>query len=356
MTSEVAFQVQSDFMKSITRRDFLKLGGLTLASLAFTPFLPEFNDYEDFELVRIAKDPVSVYEKPSDSSQIVTTWPRDSLVHIYDTVMAETPGNNPHWYRVYGGFMNAARVQKVRIHYNVPLSFIPPSKLLAEFTVPFTKAYRYNQWDGWFQDEMLPLYYSSIQWITSIDTGPDGKAWYVVQDEADKNMSYFVPAAHLRPIFPDEISPLSPDVPAGQKSIDVNLATQTLTCFEGDHVFMTAPVSSGVTGLYDTPAGNFNIMVKLPSRKMSTTSRFADDIIPLVGVPWTSFFTGEGHAFHGTYWHDNFGFPMSHGCVNMRNADALTLFRWATPAATFDEINKQTLDIKGYGTFVHIHY
>ena len=105
-----------------------------------------------------------------------------------------------------------------------------------------------------------------------------------------------------------------------------------------------------------TPAGNFNIMVKLPSRNMSTTSPLADDVIPLVGVPWSSFFTSKGHAFHGTYWHNNFGFPMSHGCVNMRNEDALWLFRWSQPTAGFDDINKSTLDVKGYGTPVDVHY
>ncbi len=341
-------------MKSISRRDFLKLGGLTLASLAFTSFLPEFSTFEDMELVRVAKDPVSVYKKPTDESQIVNTWPRDSLIHIYDTVQVETPGNNPHWYRVYAGYMNAARLQKVRIHYNVPLSSIPPTKLISEVTVPYTQAYRYNQWDGWFPT--YRLYYSSTQWITGIDTGPDGKAWYVVQDEADKNLSYFVPAVQLRPISPDEFTPISPMMPLENKRIDVNLSTQTLTCYEYDQVVFTTQVSSGVKGLFDTPSGNFNIQVKLPSRNMSTTSPLADDVIPLVGVPWTSFFTTEGHAFHGTYWHDNFGFSMSHGCVNMRNEDALWLFRWTRPTAGFENVNKQTLDVKGYGTPVYIHY
>jgi hypothetical protein len=340
-------------MKPISRRDFLKLGGLTLASLAFTYFLPEYSGYEDMDLVRVAKDPVSVYKKPSDTSQITNTWPRDSLVHVYDTVQVPTPGNNPSWYRVYGGYMNASRLQKVRIRYNVPLTSVPATKLLSEVTVPYTQAYRYNQWDGWFPT--YRLYYSSTQWITGIDSGPDGKAWYVIQDEADKNLHYFVPAVQLRPISPEEFTPISPNVPIENKRIDVNLTSQTLTCYEYDQVFFTTQVSSGVMMLFDTPSGDFNIMDKLPSRNMSTTSHLADDVIPLVGVPWASFFTSEGHAFHGTYWHDNFGVPMSHGCVNMRNEDALKLFRWTRPEAGFEQINKQLLDVRGHGTFVHIH-
>jgi lipoprotein-anchoring transpeptidase ErfK/SrfK len=142
----------------------------------------------------------------------------------------------------------------------------------------------------------------------------------------------------------------------GQKRIDVDLTRQALTCYESDKIVFATQVSTGQGALLATPVGDFNIMVKLPSRNMSTTSPLADDIIPLMGVPWTSFFTDKGHAFHGTYWHNNFGYTMSHGCVNMRNADALWLFRWSSPTAAFDNINKSTLDVKGYGTPAHVHY
>ena len=341
-------------MKPISRRDFLKLGGLALASLAFTSFLPEFTGFDDVDLVRVAKDPVSVYKQPDDTSQIVNTWQRDSLIHVYETVNSGTPGYNPIWYRVFGGYMHRARLQKVRIHYTTPLSVIPATKLMSQVTVPFTEAYRYNKWDGWYK--IYRLYYSSIQWITDVGTGPDGKAWYIVQDEADKNVHYFVPAEQLQPISPEEITPIAPDVPIGRKHIDVNLTSQTLNCFENGGIVFTTLVSTGLPGLLATPSGNFNIQDKLPARNMSTTSRLADDFIPLVGVPWCSFFTDEGHAFHGTYWHDNFGVPMSHGCVNMRNEDAKWLYRWSLPSSKFEDINKQTLDTKGFGTSINIHY
>jgi lipoprotein-anchoring transpeptidase ErfK/SrfK len=342
-------------MKPISRRDFLKLGGLALTGLAFTSFLPEVTQFEDVELVRVAKDPVSVYKAPDDTSRIINTWNRDDLVHVYETVQAATPAYNPIWYRVFGGYMHRARLQKVRIQYNTPLASVPNTKVLSEVTVPYSDPYRYNKRDGWSRHPKYRLYYSSTQWITGIDTGPDGKAWYIVQDVSDKSVSYFVPAAQLRPIAPEAIAPLSPDVPIGKKQIDVNLSNQTLTCFEYDTVVFRVSVSSGVAGL-DTPVGSFHIQNKLPSQNMSTTSLLADDVIPLVGVPWVSFFTEVGHALHGTYWHDNFGVPMSHGCVNMRNEDALWVFRWALPTAGYSQISQQTLDVKGNGTIVNIHY
>lgn len=332
----------------------MKLGGLTLTSLAFTTFMPEFTGFESGELVRVAKDPVSVFKEPTDTSPIVHTWVRDDLVNVYDTIYTETTGATSYWYRVFGGYMNAARLQKVRIRYNTPLTSIPETKLLAEVTVPYTQAYRYNQWDGWFP--IYRLYYTSIQWVVGVDAGPDGRPWYIIQDEADKNLTYFVPAEQLQPISPAEIAPTSTGIPSGQKRVDVNLSTQTLTCLENGQPVYTTLISSGLPGLFDTPAGIFHIEDKLPSRNMSTTSRLADDVIPLVGVPWCSFFTQEGHAFHGTYWHENFGLPMSHGCVNMRNEDALWLFRWSHPVSGFDDLNKQTLDVKGYGTIADIHY
>jgi len=341
-------------MKTISRRDFLKLGGLTLASLAFTSFLPEFTGFEDIDLVRVAYHSVSVYKAPDDKSQIVGTWYRDDLVHVYETVQAATPVYNPIWYRVFGGYMHRERLQKVRLHYNPPLTSVPDTKLLAELTVPYAQVYRYNQWDGWTAD--YRAYYSTIHWLTGIDTGPDGKAWYRLQDESDES-SYFIPTAQLRPIPPEEIAPISPEISIDHKYIEVKLGTQTLTCYENNQAVLTADVSTGLFGLYDTPSGRFNIQDKLPSRRMQGGDRFAsDEENILAGVPWCSFFTEQGHAFHGTYWHDNFGLPMSHGCVNMRNEDAKWLFRWSRPSAGFDEINKLTLDVRGYGTVVDIHY
>ncbi|MBI1854438.1 MAG: L,D-transpeptidase, partial [Chloroflexi bacterium] len=79
-----------------------------------------------------------------------------------------------------------------------------------------------------------------------------------------------------------------------------------------------------------------------------------DDYV-LAGVPYTCFFTEVGHAFHGTYWHEDFGTPKSHGCVNMRTNEAQWLFRWARPPHNVDSLSKNYY-FRGYGTTVDIHY
>jgi len=357
------FQVQFLPMnKSFTRREFLKLGGLALAGMAFTPFYPEITEFEDIDMGRVATKQVSVYQEPSASSPIVATWYQDDLVHIYgqaDTHTLVSPYINPRWYRVWGGYMNQARVQTVKFQYNDPLTSVPETGLIGEVTVPYAQAYIYDKWNGW--QTTYRLYYTSVHWFTGVEAGPDGQPWYRILDEADRSI-YYIPAVQMRPIPPEEITPISPEVPFENKLIDVNLTTQTLTCSEYDRVVFQTAISSGWAGLSanestTTPTGHYNIEVKMPSKHMGNANLAAslDDYV-LPGVPWDSFFTDKGHAFHGTYWHDNFGATMSHGCINMRTEEAKWLFRWNLPPASFDDISKQTHSKIGFGTQVDIHY
>lgn len=109
----------------------------------------------------------------------------------------------------------------------------------------------------------------------------------------------------------------------GEKWIEVNVTTQQMTAWEGDVPVMSSTVS---TGLPNTPTvlGKFNIYWKLTSTLM------VGDNYYLPEVPYTMYFYA-GYALHGTYWHNNFGQPMSHGCVNLETSQAKQLFDWATP-------------------------
>jgi lipoprotein-anchoring transpeptidase ErfK/SrfK len=80
-------------------------------------------------------------------------------------------------------------------------------------------------------------------------------------------------------------------------------------------------VSTGIAR-YPTPTGRFRIYAKYPSVHMSGPG------YSLPGVPHTMFFY-KGYALHGTYWHNNFGRPMSHGCINLTRADAAWLYGWS---------------------------
>lgn len=353
--------------KTISRRDFLKISSTAASSLAIFPFLPVKNDFPDGMMIRITSSGIDekgipVYSEPNDQSRIVRSVFRDNLLNVYEEVDSGTPGYNPIWYRVWGGFVHRARTQKVEFIYNQVSQSIREKGQLAEITVPYTQALRLVGKD-W--QPLNRLYYNSVHWVKGIDPGPDGQPWYRILDEL-VDITYNVPASHLRLIKDEEISPVSPEIPWEKKRIEVSLSAQRVTCFEYDKPVFTTMVSSGRLDNYvgangiptRTPSGDFYISVKMPSKHMGSgdLAQAADiEAYQLPGVPWTSFiqFRGSrfmGHAFHGTYWHDNFGVPMSSGCLNMRTEEAKWFFRWCLPAAPADQIDPVTLDKKGYGT------
>lgn len=110
---------------------------------------------------------------------------------------------------------------------------------------------------------------------------------------------------------------------AGEKHIYINLETQTLYAYQGKTQVMKTLISSGKWGR--TPVGNFNVWTKLRSTRMSGGS--GADYYNLPNVPYVMYFYRD-FGFHGAYWHNNFGYPMSHGCVNMRIVDAGNLYSW----------------------------
>jgi lipoprotein-anchoring transpeptidase ErfK/SrfK len=361
-------------MKSkFSRRDFLKLGGLTLSGLAFSPFLPGLNSFDDSFIVRIATKEMAVRKEPTDKSSIELSWYRDDLVHVYEAVTAEEPKQNPVWYRTWGGYIHRGRLQRVKTLYQIPLEAIPEgTRFLTEVSVPFTAPYKYSKMYGWELVSGPPFYYGSVHWIEAIEAGPktaeyDGP-WYRVFDELDSNVAFYVPAIHLRVLPPIYMEPITPDIPYEQKMIEVNLTTQTLNAYEYGKIVFQTNISSGIPGYgggdkipTTTPTGKFTILDKVPSKHMGysyfgsqTTGNLLADVdnYVLPGVPWSCFFTKAGHAFHGTYWHENFGLPMSHGCVNMRSNEANWIFRWAKPNHT----NQSTSNHGGLGTMVEIHY
>ncbi len=128
-------------------------------------------------------------------------------------------------------------------------------------------------------------------------------------------------------ILPDTPTPaFVPPVTAGggngERWIDVDLSEQRLYAYEGDTVVNTFVVSTG-TWQYPTVTGTFKIYVKLRYTDMSGPDYYLPD------VPYVMYFY-KGYGLHGTYWHNNFGVPMSHGCVNLSIPDAAWLYNWAS--------------------------
>jgi len=124
----------------------------------------------------------------------------------------------------------------------------------------------------------------------------------------------------------DATAPLS----AG-KWIDIDLATQRLSAYEGASLVMSAPVSTG-TGEHPTPAGTYGITAKHEKKSMTGGAGTAEGRYWFPAVPWVMYFH-ESYALHGAYWHDKFGTQVSHGCVNVPLKAAKWLYTW-TPVGT----------------------
>jgi len=129
---------------------------------------------------------------------------------------------------------------------------------------------------------------------------------------------------------------------AAGKRIEVNLNTQRVLVFEGNIQVNEFVVSTGLWGR--TPTGTFTTQRKVTSQTMSGGNRAIGTYYYLPGVQWVQYFGNaqipwsRGFSFHGTYWHNNFGHPMSHGCINMKTPDAKWLFDWApmgTPVSIY---------------------
>jgi lipoprotein-anchoring transpeptidase ErfK/SrfK len=111
-----------------------------------------------------------------------------------------------------------------------------------------------------------------------------------------------------------------------QKTIVISIRHQMLWAYKGDQVVLSSSVSTGRAG-FDTPVGSFSVLTKLPSQTMEGV--IGGEYYNVPDVPWVLYFTNSGHALHGTYWHSNFGTPMSHGCVNLPLDVAAWLYTWA---------------------------
>ena len=136
----------------------------------------------------------------------------------------------------------------------------------------------------------------------------------------DTPTSEYIPPTDLPALVND------PGTIFGGRWIDVNLSQQRVYAYEGDTVVNSFIVS---TGTWQTPTvtGTYQIWIKLRSTTMAGPGYY------LTNVPYTMYFY-KGYGLHGTYWHNNFGTPMSHGCVNLRTSDAEWLYNWASVGTT----------------------
>jgi hypothetical protein len=334
-----------------TRRDFLKFSasgalGLFLAETGLDRMLALSEPPASHG--RVLMNGLFMYETPSFDSKQWKAFGKDQVVPISEVV--EGDEGNPYnkvWYRIGDeGYTYSGWLQPVETCYNKPVFDIRAEGQIGEITVPFSQARPQPSilFDG------RRLYYQTTHWVRQTVLNREQKSiWYEIYD-FHLRKSFYIPSYDMRILPDEELAPLSPEVPEALKHIHVDLGTQTVTAFEGDAPVLVAHCSSGA-GNTKTPLGDFRTYHKSPSVHMTNEGDDEAGIYDLPGVPWCSFFTGTGIAFHGTYWHNDYGRPRSHGCINLTSENAKFIYRWTSPVVP---PGVDYLHLPGQGTAVQV--
>lgn len=166
----------------------------------------------------------------------------------------------------------------------------------------------------------------------------DGLEWYRIIFDGEIRYPERVAGDWYVAVNPEAVRPFldagdsesAPGVVASTtKRIVIHLSQEMLYAYDGDTLFMQEPISTGLE-LTPTPIGRFTVYKKTPSRYMQgPIPGVSDQYYDLPGVPWNLYFTVGGAVIHGAYWHNHFGQPWSHGCVNLPPGQAQKLYEWA---------------------------
>ncbi len=321
-------------MRTMNRREFLKLGGAALLAGLVLPDLPlraaPALDAPPASLGRIATWwRQAIRKDPNPTAEVVEFKRRDDVIPLYAALEGEAPWpTNSLWYQTEGGYIHSGYVQPVE---NQPqervVQHVAAPGFWAEVCVPFAEVH----WSPDSPSVVNKLYYGTVYRVVETVADEKGSWWYRLQEGITYAPGPYVPSWSLKNIAPEEVAPISSG--RTDKWIQISIADQTLVCYEGEAAVFSTRIGSG---LWDTPTprGEFHVLYKRPTRRMIGGQ--GKDEYDLPGVAFPVYFTWSGVAIHGTYWHNDYGRRHSHGCVNVSNQAARWIFRWVDPVAPYD--------------------
>lgn len=347
-----------DFMRFpvLSRRNFLKLAGFSLGGTILQPWLPatSFTDFPNYDrLGRVSVGKVDLKKRPDESSDNVGVLYEDAVVPWLKEIVGPKPYYiNQRWVETPDGFIYASYLQPVRNIPNKPVQELMQTDLgtgtWMEVTVPYADVVLQNEpsSNSWVEakiEEGLPVrvYYQMVFWVDRIRTDDDGQVFLRVNPNYYGGVDMlWVKAEAMRPITPEEIQPIRPEIE--DKRIVVDVIQQSLSCFEGNTEVYYCRVSTGAkfdaygnkVEKWSTPVGKHRISRKFLTLQMSGGTTGAGYDLP--GIGWTSIFVTGGVAIHSTFWHNDYGVPRSHGCVNVKPEDAKWIFLWTQPVVSYN--------------------
>ena len=295
--------------------------------------------------------------RPDHNAPTASKIPYDTVLPWLREVDALTPDLNrinQRWVETPNGYVYGADFQPCRNLPNQAMQALPSGQqgFWGEVTVPYVDLVLTNppaRSPGVIaqlaQGVQPRLYYSQVIWIDQVQTSQSGAIQYRFNEDGGRPPGvtggsygdlFWLDGAAIRPLTSDDVSPIDSDVDPATKRIEVNLTYQTLSCLEGTNEVYFCRVSTGEAP-GDTPVGDgYAISRKALSIHMSGGNRNTGYDGP--AISWTTLFISSlGDAIHAATWHNDFGSPRSHGCVNCSPEDAKWIFRWTLPTVSLEE-------------------
>lgn len=348
----------------ISRRNFLKKGLIGLGGISVIPYINERNylleEFPDSEYIGrntvIKPYTLPIRTKPSPDADQIRVLDEDECVPWLREVVGEAPTGRPNrkWVETTEGYIYSPSLQKVKNIPNEPTTEIPQTGedpgMWVEVTVPkvsltLISSQPQSPWLQNVSTNLWALYYSQIMWASEVAVDEDGTiVYHVAELYGTYGDEFWADARAFRVVTEEDLAPINPE--ATNKSILVNNNQQDLICYEGNNEVYYCQVSTGMklnslgepVDNWATPTGSHWIWRKSISTHMSggNASGSTEQGYDTIAIPWSSIFVGSGAAIHGAFWHNDFGTPKSHGCVNTNAEDAKWIFRWTTPQVPYN--------------------
>jgi len=377
--------------RQFSRRDFMKLAGLGLGSMAFKPYnfpelerlytpkrLPQFPASDI--IGRVVDSGVDLRNRPTNDPNLNTSVGQlqaDTLIEWNREVVGNVIGglSNQRYVETPQGYIYASVLQPTKNQPNTPVTEMPAGQagFWAEVTVPYVElTHEGVVASPWLQDHITynfppRLYYGQVVWIDQVRTSSGFSEYRWSEDANGHGYGYggtygeffWADGAGLKILTDGDVAPINPDVAPDDKTISVDLDYQTLSCFEGKNEVFFCRISSGLkidlstgekTDEFATPAGTLFTYWKIFSKNMTAGSEASGYSTP--AVPWCTFVATGGVAIHGAFWHNAFGEKRSHGCINVSPEDAKWIFRWTTPYVPLAQ-SELRISLPEHGTIIN---
>ncbi len=296
-----------------------------------------------FQYVRIWDKPVSVYATPGDPATMTpvkTLVPPDSWVSIDEDVES----NGQLWYRIDDQeyvLASDVLVSPPSLFQGLPVEEQP------QFALGYVIAPELNVRPGpGAGPDNAPVgqlhRYDRVDILETIKV--EDSLWHKIGDDQ------YIHGSYVRVVYPVQ---RPAEVAADERWVAVDLAQQVLSAYEGDQMVYATLVSTGRPPFF-TPKGLNRVWIKLQTAGMEGGSDEKGDYYYLQDVPWIMYFNKDV-GLHGAFWHDRFGYPSSHGCVNLSPRDAQWLFDWTTPQLPFPDTRYVYASRNNPGTWVYVY-